>query len=193
MGTTVAEISMSLDGFVTGPDPGPEQGLGRGGEPIHAWVFEGDETDQKVLAGAAASVGAVVMGRRTFDNVDGPRGWQAGEGYAPGHQPSPPIFVVTHRAPATVRLPRVSFVTDGPAAAISRAVTAADGKDVSVMGGADVVRQAVRLGLADELRIHLSPVLLGEGTRLFGGGELQLLRQDRVQVSAQAIHITYRL
>lgn len=189
----VAEISMSLDGFVTGPDPGPEHGLGLGGEPVHAWVFEGDQTDQAVLAGLAASTGAVVMGRRTFDIVDGPHGWSEDGGYAPGTSARPPVFVVSHRAPDSVRLRDVSFVTDGLAAAISRARAAAGEANVSVMGGADVVRQAVRLALADELRIHLSPVLLGSGTPLFDGGEFRQLTQERVQVSAQATHLTYRL
>src|ERR1700722_13202801 len=134
MGAIVAEISMSLDGFVTGLDAGPEHGLGLGGEPVHAWVFEGDETDQAVLAGLAEGTGAVVMGRRTFDVVDGPRGWSDDGGYAPGTSVRPPVFVVTHAEPDAVRLRDVTFVTDGLASAIGQARAAAGDKNVSVMG-----------------------------------------------------------
>jgi dihydrofolate reductase len=196
MGTIMADITMSLDGFVTGPDPDLEHGLGRGGEPLHNWVFAGDDPlDADVLAESTAGTGAVVMGRRTFDIVDGPHGWGEDLGYVPGH-PSfrPPVFVVTHAAPSTVRLAsQFSFVTDGLDAAVSRAQAAADGKNVSIMGGGEVVRQAVRQRLADELRIHLAPVLLGSGARLFEGGELQELVQTRVQVSSHAAHLSYRL
>jgi dihydrofolate reductase len=196
MGKIMADISMSLDGFVTGPDPDLEHGLGHGGEPLHTWVFcEGDPVDAAVLTESTALTGAVVMGRRTFDFVDGPNGWGDDVGYAPGRESfAPPVFVVTHAAPESVRLSRqFSFVTDGLAAAISEAQAAADGKNVAVMGGADVVRQAVRQRLADELRIHLAPVLLGSGTRLFDGGELQELEQIRVQASSRATHLSYRL
>jgi dihydrofolate reductase len=196
MGKTVADISMSLDGFVTGPDPGLQHGLGKGGEPLHYWVFcENDAVDAAVLTEGTALTGAVVMGRRTFDIVDGPNGWDEEVGYVPG-SPSfrPPVFVVTHAAPRSVRLSgQFSFVTDGPQAAIGLAQAAADSKNVAIMGGADIIRQALRQRLADELRIHLAPVLLGSGTRLFDGGELQELVQERVHVSARATHLTYRL
>lgn len=196
MGKTVADISMSLDGFVTGPNPDLEHGLGHGGEPLHYWAFcENDPVATRVLTESTGFTGAVVMGRRTFDVVDGPNGWQEGSGYAPGHTSfRPPVFVVTHKPPPSVRLAtQFSFITDGLEEAISRARAAAGGKNVAVMGGADVVRQAVRQGLADELRIHLAPVLLGSGTRLFGDGELQELIQERVQVSSAATHVTYRI
>ena len=196
MGKIVADISMSLDGFVTGPDPDLEHGLGRGGEPLHYWVFcEDDPVDTAMLTESTARTGAVVMGRRTFDFVDGPNGWGEDIGYVPGRQSfRPPVFVVTHEAPRSMRLSgQFSYVTDGVAAAITLAQTAADGKNVAIMGGADIVRQAVRQRLADELRIHLAPVLLGSGTRLFDGGELQELGQAGARVSSRAVHLIYRL
>jgi dihydrofolate reductase len=135
------------------------------------------------------------MGRRTFDIVDGPAGWQEDTGYAPGIPGfRPPVFVVTHSLPASVRLTtQFSFVTDGLDAAISRAAAAANGQNVSVMGGGDIIRQAVRQRLADELRIHLAPVLLGSGTRLFEGGEIQELSPARVEESSRVTHLTYRI
>jgi dihydrofolate reductase len=195
MGTIVADITMSLDGFVTGPDPDLEHGLGRGGEPLHHWAFAADDdVDATVLAESTAPTGAVVMGRRTFDFVDGPNGWSDAEGYVPGKPFRPPVFVVTHSVPRNPRLTtQFTFVTDGLAAAISAARTAAGDKNVAVMGGGDVVRQAVRQRLVTQLRLHIAPVLLGSGTRLFEGGPPQELIQDRVQASAHATHVTYRV
>ncbi|MCU1374746.1 MAG: hypothetical protein JWO68_2032 [Actinomycetia bacterium] len=180
----VADITMSLDGFVTGPDAGPESGLGRGGEPLHRWVFDGNDVDAEVLRTATEATGAVVMGRRLFDVIDGPNGWNDEMGYGAGHAAAPPVFVVTHHAPATWRLgPRFSFVTDG--------LASAGDQDVVVMGGGDVVRQAVVGGLVDELRIHLAAILLGSGTPLFADDEPLELAQRSVVVSPVATHLTY--
>jgi dihydrofolate reductase len=191
----VVDISMSLDGYVTGPDPGPHNGLGTGGEPLHAWAVESDDpVDAEVLREAAEDPGAVVMGRRLFDIVDGPDGWSDDMGYGAGLAATPPFFVVTHSAPEQVRLGlRFTFVTDGLESAVEQAQAAAGDKDVFVMGGADVVRQCVLAGLADEIRIHLAPIVLGGGTRLFPGPERRLLVQRSVRVSSTATHLTYGL
>jgi dihydrofolate reductase len=194
MGEIVADITVSIDGFVTGPDPDLEHGLGRGGEPLHRWAFAADdEVDAAVLTESTASTGAIVMGRRTFDFVDGPNGWSETEGYAPGKPFQPPVFVVTHSVPQKRRLmTQFTFVTDGLQAAIGAAQAAAgDDKNVAIMGGADVVRQAVRQRFAGRLRLHIAPILLGSGTRLFDGGPPQELVQERVQVSTHATHVTY--
>ena len=195
MTKVVADISMSLDGFVTGPDAGPELGLGRGGDPLHAWaVGSTDEVDAAVLRDATESTGAVIMGRRLFDVIDGPQGWNDEMGYGAEHAAAPPFFVVTHAAPDHVRLDlRFTFVTDGMAAAVEQARAAAGSRDVFVMGGGDVVRQCVELGLADELRIHLSPIILGGGTPLFGSDFRQELVQRTVRPSSTATHLTYDL
>jgi dihydrofolate reductase len=112
---TVADISMSLDGFVTGPDPDLEHGLGRGGEPLHSWAVESSlEVDTEALRESTEATGAVVMGRRLFDFVDGPHGWNDEMGYGPRNAARPPVVVVTPRAPESVRLgSRFDFVTDG--------------------------------------------------------------------------------
>jgi dihydrofolate reductase len=192
MPLVVADISMSVDGFVTGPDPDLENGLGRGGEPLHHWVFEGDEVDAGVLRDATEASGAVVMGRRLFDIIDGPLGWNDEVGYGAGQAGTPPFFVVTHAPPDKVRLGlNFMFVTAGPKAAIDQARVAAADKDVVVMGGADVIRQCVLQGLVDELRIHLAPVVLGGGTPLFSGGESRQLVQRSVLVSSKATHLSY--
>jgi dihydrofolate reductase len=198
----VADISMSLDGFVTGPDPDLSHGLGRGGEPLHTWAISSDDpVDASVLKEATERSGAVVMGRRLFDIIDGPHGWSDEMGYGASHAASPPFFVVTHSAPAPddVRLDLdFTFVTDGVGAAIERARSAVAGAgaaagDVVIMGGGDVVRQSVDEGLADELVIHLSPIILGAGTPLFAGSPRRELTQLSAQVSSTATHITYRV
>jgi dihydrofolate reductase len=195
MTKVVADISMSLDGFVTGPDPDLANGLGHGGEPLHTWAVESDdEIDAEVLREATDRSGAVVMGRRLFDIIDGPHGWDDEMGYGARRVGTPPFFVVTHSVPDQVRLGlRFDFVTNGIGAAIDRARAAAGEKDVVVMGGGDVVRQSVDAGLVDELHIHLAPVLLGAGTPLFSGGAHRQLVQRSVRVSRTATHLTYTL
>jgi len=193
----IADISVSLDGFVTGPDPDLDHGLGRGGEPLHTWAMSSDdEVDRAVLREATEISGAVIMGRRLFDIIDGPTGWSDEVGYGADLAATPAFFVVTHSVPENVRLGLdFTFVTDGLAAAVEQARAAAEaaGKDVVVMGGGDVVRQCVDQGLADELRLHLSPVILGGGTPLFVGSRRRELVQRTVRVSPTATHLIYEL
>ena len=198
MTNVIADISMSLDGYVTGPDAGPEQGLGVGGEPIHEWAMSADSPiDTKILDAAVAATGAVVMGRRTFDVVDGPYGWGDDLGYGAGRKPAdaPPMFVVTHAEPEKVRLAgRFTFVTDGIDHAIAEAVRAAGDRHVFIMGGASVIQQALAAGLVDELRLHLAPVLLGGGTRLFENiaAHPRLEPIETIQ-APRATHLSYRV
>jgi dihydrofolate reductase len=195
MPKVIADITMSLDGYVTGPDPDLDHGLGRGGEPLHTWVEHADEVDKAVLAEAVEASGAVVMGRRLFDIVDGPHGWTDAMGYGAGHATTPPFFVVTHSRPGQVRLERelgmrFTFVND-LTAAVDQASSAATGGQVVIMGGGDVIAQAIERGLVDELRLHLAPMLLGGGTPLFRAGTRQLYRQREVRPSANAVHLVY--
>jgi dihydrofolate reductase len=193
MTTVVADISMSLDGFVTGPHAGSTNGLGDGGGPIHDWVFSDDAVDRAVLAQATERSGAVVMGRNLFDVVDGPEGWSDEMGYGAQHAARPPFFVVTHRPPVSVRLALdFTFIAEGVGAAIDAARAACpSNKDVVVMGGGDVVRQAIDGGLIDELHLHLSPIVMGGGTPLFGQVARRQLRQAEVRISSFAVHLTY--
>ena len=196
----VVDISMSLDGFVAGPDDGLGRGLGQGGEPIHNWVmggawtydegtpFQATGVDREVMDQVFSAAGAVIVGRRMYDVVDG---W--------GDE-SPfdlPVFVVTSRPhpPRTVGATSYTFVTDGIQAALRQAQDAAGDKTVSVGGGARVVQQFLAAGLVDEMQIHVAPVLLGGGKRLFEhfGGTMPRLEQLRVRESPHATHIRYQL
>jgi dihydrofolate reductase len=192
MSDVVVDITMSLDGFVTGPDAGPGSGLGRGGDPLHAWVFDPEsEVDQQILQDSVDRTGAVILGRNLFDVVDAPDGWSEDMGYGAHHAARPPMFVVTHHPPAEARLPFWTFV-GSVEEAVEQARAAAGDKDVFAMGGGEVINQIVGLGLADRIQIHLSPVLMGDGTPLFQGGELTELEQVDVRVSPHATHLTYR-
>ena len=196
MTKVVATITTSLDGYITGPNDGPGRGLGEGGERLHYWVFggpwsyeeepngEATGADKAYLDGAMARLGAVVGGRNTYE---------AAEAWG-GSNPWPvPFFVVTHRpvdAPAGAGF---TFV-DGLDEAIARARDAAGDKDVSLMGGADVIRQALRSGQVDELFITIAPVVLGGGKRLFEGfDETFRLEHLGVVQSPLATHIQYRV
>jgi dihydrofolate reductase len=198
MSKVIADISMSLDGYVTAPGVDQEHGLGIGGEAIHAWVLEEPRSpvDEAVLARSFEQTGAVVMGRRLYDIVDGPNGWndEVGYGHDQNQSAAPPCYVVTHEPPAKVRLAsRFRFVTDGVAAAIDQARAAAGDKDVVVMGGANVIDHCLAAGLVDELRIHLSPLVLGGGTRLFDIAGPTTLVQREVTESPRATHFTYEV
>lgn len=198
MSKVIADISMSLDGYVTAPGVDLEHGLGVGGEAIHAWVLEEPRSpvDEEVLARSFDLTGAVVMGRRLYDIVDGPHGWSDDVGYGHDQNQSiaPPCFVVTHEPPDRVRLvSRFRFVTDGVAAAVDQARAAAGDRAVFVMGGATVIDQCLAAGLVDELRIHLSPLLLGGGTRLFDHVGPTTLVQREVTESPRATHLTYEV
>ncbi len=191
MSTVISGISMSLDGFVTGPNVTREQQLGEGGDVLHRWVWQPDPRDAELLASMVADVGAILMGRRSYDLAEGDGGW--GDGGPAG---SVPCFVLTHTPPdpATVRAPSVfTFVTDGIHSAIEQARAAAAGKVVGVHG-ASAAQQCLAAGLLDELLISLAPVLLGSGTRLFDhlGGPIALEQTD-VIATANATHLRFRV
>jgi dihydrofolate reductase len=197
----VADISVSLDGFVTGPEPGPGRGLGEGGEALHTWAFSDDAEDRRVLGEGTARSGAVVLGRRLFDVVDGPGGWDEEVGYGAGEAARPAFFVVTRARPWSVRLDALdwTFVTTGlpdavaAARARAEAASAATGRelDVVLMGGGTLIRSAFEAGLVDVLSLHLAPVLLGAGTPLFTGGTARALVRREARATSTATHLTY--
>ena len=194
MPKVIADITMSLDGFVTGEGADEQHGLGDAPE-LHTWVMQQDAGDSEILEQATADSGAVVMGRRLFDTVNAPDGWNEDMGYGAQQAGTPPFFVVTHSAPQDVRLRRelglrFTFV-DGLTAAVDRARAAATDGDVVIMGGGDVIGQALEQGLVDELNLHLAPVLLGGGTALFRPGTHQAYRQRDVRPSSNAVHLSY--
>lgn len=197
----VADISMSLDGFVTGPNAGPDNGLGTGGAPIHAWAFSDDPEDVRIMREATHRSGAVVLGRGLFDVVDAPSGWNDDVGYGAREAGRPPFFVVTSSPPEAVRLTELdwSFVTTGVADAIAaarqraEASSVATGQDLDVvlMGGGALIGSALADGLVDSLSLHLSPVLVGAGTPLFTDGPPRNLVQRSVTATSTATHLTY--
>lgn len=197
----VADISVSIDGFVTGPDPGPESGLGVGGEALHAWAFSEDPVDRRVLREATARSGAVVLGRRLFDLVDGPHGWDERVGYGAREVGTPPFVVVTSSPPRRVRLTALdwTFVTTGLPDAVGiareRAAAASSDRDedldVVIMGGGATIGSALVAGLLDVLSLHLAPVMLGAGTPLFTGGPPRTLVQRAVTATSTATHLVF--
>jgi dihydrofolate reductase len=163
MSKVVSEISMSLDGFITGPNVRVGNGMGDGGERLHDWRFDAKTaTDDAIADEIYASTGAVVLGKGMFD-----------VGFEPWGDPPPfrmPVFVVTHeeREPLPMQGGTTyTFVTDGIEAALELARTAAGDKNVGIWGGAKIIRQTLKAGLLDEMQIHLVPILLGDGIRLF--------------------------
>jgi dihydrofolate reductase len=196
MTKVLAGITTSVDGYIAGPDDGPGKGLGEGGERLHYWVFGGPWTyDEEAKGGATGEdaawleeafsrVGAVVGGRWTYE--------------AAGHwgDKNPwglPFFIVTHRPEEEPEGGAFTFISGVPEA-IERAVEAAGDKDVHVMGGADVIRQALDAGLVDELTIIVAPVVLGGGKLLFDGFSKSLeLEHLGVRQSPFATFIDYRV
>ncbi|MFF6776573.1 dihydrofolate reductase family protein [Streptomyces sp. NPDC012637] len=197
----IADISVSLDGFVTGPDPSLDNGLGTGGDALHTWAFSDDADDRRVLREGTARSGAVVLGRHLFDIVDGPQGWDDTTGYGAGEVGKPAFVVVTSSPPQEVRTAGLdwTFVTtglpDAVTAARERAAAASShsGKDLDVvlMGGGATIRSALDAGLVDVLTLHLAPVVLGAGTPLFTGGAPHTLVQRSVTSTSTATHLTY--
>ena len=205
------DISMSLDGFVAGPNPSEENPLGEGGMQLHEWVvglaawrkphgLEGGEVNAStsVMEASLANVGATLMGRNMFGG-EGPWGADPWQGWwgddPPFHMP---VFIVTHHDREPVRKDggtTFTFVTDGIESALEQAREAAGGKDVALAGGANIAQQYLRAGLVDELTLHVVPVLLGSGARLLdnlGGAEIEL-EIIRVVEAPGVTHLTYCL
>ena len=193
----VVDISVSLDGYVTGPNVGIDNGLGDGGEALHTWVFEGNDQDRKVLDDAFDATGAVIQGRNLFDIIDAPKGWsdEMGYGAKPTGEVNPPIFVVTHSAPAKTRLGDRFHFVNTVEDAVTRAKEVAGSKDVYVMGGGQICHQVLAAGLADVLRLHVAPVVLGDGTRLFPADAAPSYSLELAEAisTPSAQHLTYRV
>jgi dihydrofolate reductase len=207
-----ADITMSLDGYAAGPDPDLEDPLGKGGERMHEWALgaqswreshglEGGErnADSDLIEEGVRATGAVVMGRKMFSGGSGAweqdpmaRGWWGDD--PPFHAP---VFVLTHHEREPLPMEggtTFNFVTDGIESAIEQARAAAGEQDVLVAGGASAVQQAIAAGLLDELQVHVAPVFLGGGTRLFDGIAADVgLELTRVIDSPKVTHLRYRV
>jgi dihydrofolate reductase len=212
MGKVRCDISVSLDGFVAGPNQSLEQPLGEGGERLHEWAVASESwrerhgreggaanRDSEVVQESIDSTGAVVMGRNMFGGGEGAWGDDPWEGWWGDDPPfHVPVFVLTHHArqPLTKQGGTTfTFVTEGVEAAAEQARAAAGGKDVLVAGGGSAVQQHLAAGLLDELQIHLVPVLLGGGARLLDnvGDDRPELECTRVIESPTVTHLRYRV
>jgi dihydrofolate reductase len=190
MGKVSFDISMSLDGFVTAANRRPEEPMGDGGEQLHAWAFNSeDERNQKILEGGAV-LGAVIAGRRTYDDS---APWWGPDG--PTGSARVPVIVVSHTVPGDVPEGGVYTFVDGIADALAKAQATAGDKDISVMGGANIAQQFIKAGLLDEISIHLVPVLFGSGLPLFEhlGGEHIQLETTGVVATKEATHLRFRV
>jgi dihydrofolate reductase len=210
MGKVMVDISISLDGFVAGPNPSLENPLGEGGEQLHEWVvaleawrkvhgLEGGETtaSSELVEESLASTGAYLMGRKMFSGGEGPweddpnfGGWWGEDLPFVG-----PVFVLTHhpREPLASKGKTMTFVTGGLDTALAQAREAAGEKNVAVAGGADVIQQVLAADELDELQVNVAPVLLGGGTRLFDGGAQQAVELVRVVDAPGVTHLKYRV
>jgi dihydrofolate reductase len=206
------DISMSLDGYVAGPNQSLEAPLGEGGELLHEWAFplrtwrelhgqEGGETgtDDEVVAERIAAAGAVVMGRRMFSGGEGP--WESdprADGWWGDDPPfRVPVFVLTHHPRETVVKEggtTFAFVTDGIEPALEQAREAARDRDVALAGGASVAQQYLAAGLLDEIQVSVAPVLLGGGVRLFDDRDDPVrLEPTRILSSPRVTHLRFRV
>jgi dihydrofolate reductase len=204
---TFLNITMSLDGFVAGPNITLEQPLGEGGEELHEWGvrlrswreqhgYEGGDRgpDDEIMRTAQDRAGAFVMGRRMFSGGDGP--WEEdpkASGWWGDDPPfGAPVYVVTHHAREPLKLGDTTFhFVDGIEDAIQQAREASGGRDVQVSGGASVAQQALNAGLLDELQIHVAPMLLGAGVRLFDRVEPRPIELTRTVESPSVTHLFY--
>jgi dihydrofolate reductase len=205
------DITMSVDGFVAGPNATLEAPLGEHGFDLHEWIFplrswrahhggEGGEggADDELVARNLAAVGAQVMGRRMFSGGNGP--WEDdpnADGWWGDDPPfGMPVFVVTHHPRDTVTFANgtvFTFVVDGVESAVAQAREAAGGKDVRIAGGASVATQALRAGLLDRIDLHIAPLVLGAGVRLFDGADFERLELVETQGSPRVTHVSYRV
>ncbi|MGH3115572.1 MAG: dihydrofolate reductase family protein [Nocardioidaceae bacterium] len=191
MPTTIFDISMSLDGYITGPHQTADGPLGKGGEALHEWSMDQDPAGRQELTAAVERYGAVITGRTTYDHslpswgVDGPTGGARR-----------PVVVITHQAPEDSPDNGVyEFVTEGIEAALGRATAVAGNGCVCVMGGANVGQQFIQAGMVDEISLHIAPVLFGDGKRLFDRLEAKAIRLEPIHVaeSRMATHVRYRV
>ncbi len=204
------DISMSLDGYVAGPNQGEEHPLGEGGDGLHDWALglaawrkahglEGGEVNASsaIMEERMQGIGATIMGRNMFGGR-GPWGDTPWEGWWGDEPPfHMPVFVVTHHArePLVKTGTTFTFVTDGIESALEQAHEAAGGQDVALAGGADIAQQYLRAGLVDEMHLHVAPVLLGGGERLLDNldGAGLKLTCTRVVEAPGVTHLTYRV
>src|SRR5262245_29433137 len=186
MGKVIYDISMSLDGFVSGANVRLEAGLGDGGEQLHDWGFNSEDLRNREIVATWVNTGAVIVGRTTYD-LSIPH-WEA-DGPIPSART--PVVIVSHSVPKDIPAGGVYTFVDSLAAALEIAKKAAGEKDIGIQGP-NIARQFIRLGHVDEISIHLVPVLFGSGTRLMEDlGEHVQLETTEVIETKEAIHLRF--
>jgi dihydrofolate reductase len=209
MGSVTSQISISLDGFVAGPNQSAENPIGEGGMRLHEWAFatkswreqhglEGGErnADAEVIDEVVQGVGAYIMGRKMFGGGNGP--WdEAWTGWWDEDPPfHAPVFVLTHHSREALPMQggtTFTFVTDGIGSALDQARRAAGDMDVAIAGGASAIRQYLAAGLLDELYLHIVPVILGDGERLLENVGDPTLEPVKAIASPSVTHVKYRV
>lgn len=188
MGKVVAQISMSLDGFIAGPDASQENPIGTNGDKLHEWIFDNPERENAFASSLKKSAGAAIIGYNMYYEAIPHWGGTGALG------PDIPNFVLTEAGKVPEDASKVfTFVTEGIESALEQAQAAANGKDVWVGGGGKTIQQYLKAGLLDELHIHLVPVLLGGGTTLFGKlGKFIDLKKVEVKDEPHATHFIFR-
>jgi dihydrofolate reductase len=190
MGKVILDISISLDGFITATNVRLGAGLGDDGDILHNWAFSSDDQRNKDLLKTGASLGALIAGRNTYDisipwwEADGPTG--------PARIP---LIVVSHTVPEAIPDGGVYTFAAGIEAALERAREAAGNKDIAIMGGANIAQQFLKVGLVDEISLHLAPVIFGSGTQLFenlGKKHIQLETPEVIE-TAESTHLRFRV
>ena len=188
MPKTIVDMSMSLDGFTAGPSIGPEFPMGQGGERLHDWLFSGKtDIDKKIVDEVVSESGAVILGRHTYDvGIGDPWG-----GVSPFRVPA---FVVSTSRPKKM-VDGFSFINDGIESALNEAKLIAGNKNVWIMGGANLASQYIKAKLIDELHIHLVPLLLGAGSRLFENTGPSIIETEKIKSieSAGVTHFIFRI
>jgi dihydrofolate reductase len=201
MSQVTCQITMSLDGYVAGPNPTREEPLGEGGERVHEWAYPTGpagqhDVDAEVAGKMMDGIGAFIMGRKMFDGSHGPldESWRGWWGENPPYHA--PVYVLTHHPREPVEMEggtTFHFVTDGIESALEQARAAAGGQDVAIAGGAQAVQQYLAAGLLDEIHLHIAPMMLGDGTRLFENAGFPTLEPVEVVPSPAVTHVRYRV
>ena len=211
MGKVIADISMSLDGYIAGPNPSPEEPLGKNGESLHEWVvrlaswrkrhgLEGGETgpDNDLVQASTENIGAFIMGRKMFNGGEGP--WEKDtnlDGWWGDTPPfNAPVFILTKHPREKVTKEggtTFTFVTDGVESALKQAKEAAGDKDIQISGGANAIQQFIKAGLVDEIQIHMPHVLLGGGRKLLENLGDAKMEKIKVIDSPDVTHLLFRI
>lgn len=187
MSKVVLEITMSLDGLVAGANISEAQPMGKNGESLHEWMFSGQSDDAEFLREMSNSTGAVILGNTTYRTAISDA-WG-------GRNPFDAPAIVVCGAPPSETVEGFSYITGGIREALDKAKAISGGKNIWIMGGGSVAQQFLKEDLVDEIKLHITPILLGTGTKLFGENEMDLIRLDKVRVAEthNAVHMHFNV